>query len=204
MNYRSLIRGVKNYKVSLVIKLLILSDTLLYSAMNLLAPIYALFIQNEIVGANITTVGIASALYLISRSIFEVPVGIMIDKIKGEKDDWIIMVSGLFLVSIAYFGYMFVGHIWQVFLLQIILGLAAALANPTWCKMFTRHLDKGEEGVEWSMYDVIVGVGAGLAAALGAFIADIYGFDTVFFIVGIVAAFSAIVLLFLKKELYKT
>jgi len=89
MNYRSLIRGVKNYKVSLVIKLLILSDTLLYSAMNLLAPIYALFIQNEIVGANITTVGIASALYLISRSIFEVPVGIMIDKIKGEKDDWI-------------------------------------------------------------------------------------------------------------------
>lgn len=114
------------------------------------------------------------------------------------------MVLGLFLASFAYFGYMFVDHIWQVFLLQIILGLSATLANPTWCKMFTRHLDKGKEGVEWSMYDVVVGVGAGLAAALGAFIADMYGFDILFFIVGVVAAFSAIVLLFLKKELYET
>jgi MFS family permease len=71
-----------------VVKFMIVSDMLLTGAAGMLAPIFALFIDDFIVGSDELVISMAAGLYLVSRSIFQIPIAHMIDRIKGEKDDY--------------------------------------------------------------------------------------------------------------------
>ncbi|MBU2565973.1 hypothetical protein KKG46_00235, partial [Patescibacteria group bacterium] len=70
------------------VRFLILSDTVLVGASGLLGPIFAIFVQGFIVGGNEAVAGLAAAIYLFTKSIFQIPVAHIIDKIRGEKDDF--------------------------------------------------------------------------------------------------------------------
>lgn len=202
MYYKGIFQSLKNIKVNIVIKILIMSDFLIWSSYNLLAPVFALFITDNIQGATIEVVGISSGLYFICKSIFEVPVGVFIDKTKGEKDDLYTAVFGTIMFALVYVMYIFIDQVWQLYVLQIFLGISAALAFPGWYSIFTRHVDKDREGFEWSMYDVMLGVGIAAASALGAFIADFFGFEYLFLMVGAITILGALFLLLLKNRIY--
>jgi MFS family permease len=202
MYYKGIFTSLKNMKVNIIIKILILSDFLIWSSYNLLAPVFALFITDKIQGATIESVGIASGLYFICKSIFEVPVGVFIDKTKGEKDDLYTAICGTILFALVYFLYIFIDQVWQLYLLQVFLGISAALAFPGWYSIFTRHVDKDQEGFEWSMYDVFLGVGIAAASTLGAFIADIFGFNILFLVVGVITILGALLMLLIKDKIY--
>ncbi len=188
--------------MNVVIKVLIMSDFIIWSVYELLAPIFALFITDHIKGGSIEVVGIAAAIYLIAKSIFEVPVGIYVDKSKSEKDDLYSAICGTLLSAIVLVLYVFIDSIWQLYLLQFLFGVGSAIAFPGWYSIFTRHVDKGKEAFEWSMYDVLLGLGMAIAAALGGFIAEAFGFDVVFILVGIFTFIGAISLFFIKKKIY--
>lgn len=202
MYYKGIFRSLKNIKVNIVIKILILSDFLIWSAYNLLAPVFAIFITNHIQGATIEVVGIASGLYFICKSVFEVPVGVYIDKTKGEKDDLYTAIGGTIMFALIYILYIYIDQVWQLYVLQVFLGISAALAFPGWYSIFTRHVDKDQEGFEWSMYDVMLGVGIAAASALGAFIADIFGFRYLFLIVSAITILGAVFLFLIKNKIY--
>src|SRR5680860_846205 len=78
---------IKNYEINRVIKVLIVSDFLIWSSNQLFAPIFALFVTENLYNGNIEVVGFSAGIYLFIKSIFEIPVGIFIDKNKGELDD---------------------------------------------------------------------------------------------------------------------
>jgi MFS family permease len=48
-------------------------------------------------------------------------------------------------------SYIFISSIPQLFLVQFLLGLSAAIAFPSWTAIFTRHIDKKHEGMEWGI-----------------------------------------------------
>ena len=54
-----------------VIRWLIIGDVLYYAGVGLLGPIFALFIVDFIEGGNIEVAGIAIAIYLITKSVFQ-------------------------------------------------------------------------------------------------------------------------------------
>ena len=199
MYYKSVIRSIQYYKVNIVIKTLILSDFLIWSSYQLLAPIFAISVIDKI-QASIEVVGIAAAIYLITRSLTEIPVSIIIDKSKSERDDLFTAMIGTLIAAAVYIAYIFIGEVWQLYLLQIILGLGAGLAFPGWSALFTHHIDKKAAGFEWSLYDVSLGIGMAATAALGGFIANTFGFDTLFFIVGGATACGSLLLLFIRDR----
>ena len=201
MYSKSVLRAIKNYQINIVIKILVLSDFLIWSSAQLLSPIFAIFITDKINGS-IEVVGIASAIYLISKSVFEIPVGIFVDKTKSEKDDLYSAIIGTLLTACGFFALTFIDSIWQLYALQALFGLAAAIAFPGWYSIFTRHIDKGKEAFEWSLYDVVLGVGMACAAALGGFIADYFSFDVLFNIIGILTVCGAVLLLAIKSKIY--
>ena len=185
---------MKHYQVNLVIKILIISDFLIWSSYQLLAPFFAIFVTEKISNGSIEVVGIAAAIYLIVKSIFEIPVGIYIDRSKSEIDDLFVSILGTILTAVAYFSYIFIDSVSQLYILQGVLGLGAAIAFPGWYSIFTHHIDKGKEAFEWSLYDVFLGIGMAAAAAAGGFLADQYGFDMLFLIVGLFTMMGAILL----------
>ena len=202
MFHRALVRSVLNFKVNLIIKILILSDFFVWSSANLLSPVFAIYVVDKIPGASVESVGIATSLYLIVRSIMEIPVGIYIDKTKTEKDDLYSALIGTIASALVYFCYIFINSVWQLYALQIISGMAAALAFPGWYSIFTHHIDKEREGFEWSLYDVMLGVGMAATAALGAFLVEMFGFEMVFVLVGLLMTFGALLLLMIRKKIF--
>ncbi|MBT7007223.1 MFS transporter [Candidatus Falkowbacteria bacterium] len=202
MLYKNTVRGILNFKISFVIKILILSDFLILSAINLVSPIFAIFITDKINGATIATAGIAVMIYLIVKSVFEVPIAILIDKTKSEKDDFYTAVFGILLMAVCYFFFTRIDSIWQLYVLQGFLGLSVAISFPGWSSIFTRHIDKQKEALEWSLYDVVTGVGMALTAGLGALMVEKYGFDIIFYLISVFAVLGTILLFSIRKRIY--
>jgi MFS family permease len=202
MYSRGVLRAVKNYQVNFIIKILILSDFLIWSSYQFVTAFFAIFITDKIQGGSIEVVGLAVAIYLFTKSIFEVPMSMYIDRTKSEKDDLISAIFGTILTAVVYFGYTAIDTVLELYILQALQGIAAAIAFPGWYAIFTRHIDKGKEAFEWSLYDVFLGLGMAAAAALGGFIAESFGFNTLFILVGILTLLGAFLLLTIKRKIF--
>jgi len=186
--------------VNKVIRILVLGDIMFFSAFGLIGPIFAVFITNQVAGATVATVGFAATINLLVRALLQMPVARYIDKHRGEKDDFLFMVVGSTLISIVPFAYLFVTLPIHLYLAQVILGIGGALTNPGWFAIFTRHIDKGKEGTEWTLENVSIGLVSAGAAALGGIMAERFGFHNLFLIVGILSLIGLVV----QISLYST
>lgn len=187
--------------INRVIKILITSDIVVLSAFGFINPIFAIFVTGQIEGGGIRVVGIAAALYWVFKSLIQIPIGMRLDKVHGEKDDFFSLLLGTILVSLVPFGYIFSRLPLHIYGLQILYAIGYGLAIPSWGGFFTRNIDKGKEAFEWSLESTSVGLGAGISAALGGILADKFGFSLVFLIVGILSLIGATILLLLYSHL---
>lgn len=190
---------LKLFKVNRIIKSLILTDFFFWSAWGLLSPIFGLFIVNKIEGAGLAVVGIASSIYWILKSLLRIPIGILLDSRKGEEDDFWFLFFGLILSSLVPFGYLMAKYPFHIYLLQALQALGMALALSGWTAIFTRHIDQGREATEWGLDATLVGLGIGVSGALGGMIAQIFGFEVIFILVGTLGIFSTLFLLSILK-----
>ncbi len=179
-------------KVNHVIKTMIVSDFYLNAGLSLFGPIFAIFITQQIQGADIRVVGFGAAIGQIVKIIFEVPIARYLDKNHGEYDDFISLISGNFLFASVPFMYLFASKVIHIYMIEVVAGVALALIVPPWNAIFSRHLDKEQENLEWSFESVGIGIATAGAAAVGGIIAEKFGFKTVFMLGGIFAIFGGI------------
>ena len=201
MHSKYVIRFMRQFKINRIVKILIVSDFLIWSTNQLFAPVFAIYVTDNIVNGGIEVVGFSAAIYLVTKSIFEIPVGMYIDKTETEHDDLYSAMIGTIMTGLTMFCFMYITQIWQLYLLQAILGIGAAIAFPGWYSIFTKHVDKHKEAFEWSLYDVLLGMGMAAAAGLGGVLVAMYGFDLVFVIAGVSAIIGALFLLMVRKVL---
>ena len=83
---------------------------------------------------------------------------------------------------------------------QVLYGLGAALAYPTWLGLWSTHLDKKHESFEWGIYSTVTGLVAAGTASIGAAIAQYIGFSYTFIFVGTMALFGVLILFLLEKN----
>ncbi|MDO8443781.1 MAG: MFS transporter [Candidatus Azambacteria bacterium] len=186
--------------INKIIRVLVIGDVMFFSAFGLIGPIFAIFVTNQIAGATVATVGFATTINLLTRALLQMPVARYIDRHKGEKDDFKFMIAGSTLVSIVPFIYLFINTPMHLFMAQVVLGVGGALANPGWFAIFTRHIDKGKEGTEWTLENVSVGLAAAGTAAIGGVLAQNFGFQNLFLIVGVLSLLGLII----QISLYST
>ena len=187
----------KRVKINPLIRALIFSDFLVISAFAIYGPIFAIFISQQIEGGS---AGLAASFYWITRSIFQLPISHLLDKKNAEKNNFWALTAGSLIFSAVPFMYIFASLPWHVFLLQGIYGFADCLAAPTYLSIFSHHLDKKKENIEWGVRSVSIGIGTSLAAVLGGYVADKHGFDTVFLLTGIFAMTGATTLIFITRH----
>lgn len=188
-------------KINNVVKYLVLSDLIFFAGWGLITPIFAIFIVNSIQGGSILVVGIASSIYWILTSILRIPFGIFLDNHKGEKDDYLFLVAGLFIASLIPFGYIFSKFPWHIYVLQAIYGIGLAMSFSGWSAIFTRHIDKGKEATEWGLDATSVGIGTGISAVIGGWAVTRFGFNPVFIVVGILGLIGVALLLGIRNNI---
>jgi hypothetical protein len=189
-----------------VVKFLVASDFFLNLGWGLLSPVFALFILQKItIGDPLKAAevaGLSALFYWIPKSLFQIPIGILLDKKHGERDDLRFMIIGTLLASIVPIGYIFSYEPWHIYFWQVVHAIAMALAIPSWLAIFTRHVDKGKEAFEWSFESTSIGLGAGVAGGLGGIISGYLGFGMLFALMFGLNIISVILLLFIKKEVF--
>ena len=187
-----------------VIRFLIISDTAIIGAAGLLAPIFALFIEDFIVGGDEAVAGIAAGVYLFSRSVLQIPIAHYLDKIRGEKDDFLLMVTFSIIMGLIPLFYLVISTPMQLYILQFVLGLATAFTFPAFMAIFTRHIDHGKEGTEWGIYFTLTDVASAALAIIGGFVAATYGFANLIIIVVVISVIGALLLLPIRPYLRKS
>lgn len=161
-----------------VIRFMIMADVMWRGATGFLAPIFGIFIIDRIQGGNAAVAGIAATIYLFSKSFFQIPFASIIDKIHGEKDDYKFLIFGSFTSALIPIFYLWVHTPTELYITQFAYGLASAAMFPSWSAIFTRHMDKHREGVEWGAYFTLTDLSAAGAAAIGGVLAFTSGFPT--------------------------
>jgi len=187
-------------KINNTIKLLIISDIFLMTGFGLLGPIFSIFIKDNLQGGTIFAAGLASFIFLITKSIIQVPFSKFVDK-HDHKIKFLII--GTFLIAIVPFIYIFAEHIYLIFLAQFIYGIGAGFSYPCWFGLFSLNLDKHHESFEWSIYGALVSVGAAISAAVGGIIAQYINFKATFLLAGFMAMVGSSILFFLSKKTEK-
>lgn len=190
------------FGINKVIRVLIASDFLLQSGWGLIGPIFAIFISGHIRGGSLAIVGFIAATYWITKSIAQPFIAHFLDIKKGEKDDFIFLITGMYIANLIPIGYLFATQISQIFILESIRGLAMACVIPTWAAIFTRHIDKGWEAFSWSLESTGIGFAFGFAAALGAILASTIGFQWVFVLVSILGTAATTILFLIRKDIF--
>ncbi|NIT03655.1 MFS transporter [Candidatus Saccharibacteria bacterium] len=174
-------------KVNRIIEFLTLSDILVLSGWGLVTPIIAVFFTEQVEGGSVALAGLASAVYFLVKSFVQIPIARYIDLKRGEWDDYWIMIAGSLLITTSAFLYILVKYPWQVMVVQAIYGIGGALSYPSWLAIFTRHVDRHEEGLEWSLYYTATDLGSALAGAIGGLMAATFGYNLVFAVAGVMS-----------------
>src|SRR3990167_6437168 len=193
--------GIRHYllqEINPVIRFLIISDVLIIGAAGMLGPIFAFFIRDFIQGGNEEVAGIAAAIFLITKSIFQIPIAAIIDKIRGEKDDFSIMVPFSILMSLTPLLYLIISQPWHLYLVQLLLGLFTAMTFPSYMAIFTRHIDKTKEGIEWGVYFTLSDLLAAGLAEISGYMAHTIGFRALIVSVASISTLGSLMLIFIR------
>lgn len=181
------------------IKLLMLSDIFVLTGFGLIDPIFGIYLNTNLVDGTIFSAGLASAIFLVTKSLVQLPFSKHVDANDDLNDiKWLII--GTVLVALVPFLYIFATNIYWIYLAELIYGIGSGLAYPSWLGLWSTHLDRRRESFEWSLYSTTVGVGTAVAAAVGGAIAQYVGFIATFVIVGILSLVGCFILIYLRSQ----
>ncbi|MCI0620052.1 MFS transporter [Candidatus Wolfebacteria bacterium] len=195
---------LQNYllkEINAVIRYLIISDVVLTGAAALLAPIFAIFIEDFIRGGNAAVAGVAAGIYLFTKSIAQIPAAMVVDKIRGEKDDFYIMFIFTLLMAVIPLLYLVIDTPLGLYVVQFVLGLLTAFTYPSYMAIFTRHIDKTKEGTEWGTYFTLTDLASAGLSAIGGVIATTVGFPALIVAVVILSFIGSLLLFPIKPYL---
>ncbi len=178
-------------------KLLMLSDIFVLTGFGLIQPILAIFINNGVTGGTVFTAGLASALFMLTKSLVQLPFGKYIDG-RARKMRWLMI--GTLLMALVPIIYLTAHSIYQVYLAEVIYGIGSGLAYPTWLGLWSANLDKGKESFQWSIYSTSTGIGTAATGAAGAAISTLAGFTATFLLAGLLCLLGCAALFVLENR----
>jgi len=181
------------------LKLLMFSDIFVLSGFGLIAPILAIFINDNLKDGSIFSAGLASTIFLLTHAILQI---IFSDKFNPKDRLWMLKL-GTAIISIVPVGYILATSVYHLYLVEFIYGVGAAFAYPTWSSLFTANLDKGQRGFQYAIYNSSVGIGTALTALAGGWLAQKISFEFVFILTGLISLLGLFVLFKLEKKVLK-
>jgi DHA1 family quinolone resistance protein-like MFS transporter len=181
------------------LKLLIISDIFVLSGFGMVAPILAIFINDNLAGGSIFSAGLASTIFLLTHASLQ----LLFSYKFNPKDRLWMLKLGTAIMALVPFGYILATNIYHIYITEFMYGIGAAFAYPTWSSLFTAYLEKGRRGFQYSIYSSGVGIGTAITAAGGAWLAEKVDFRIVFILTGLMIMIGLMILFKLNKTILR-
>ncbi len=178
--------------MNVIIATLIATDLFVFTGFGLTAPIFAIFIERNVIGGSIAAAGIAQTIYMVVKAILQLFIGRFNDRDPAYLREYWTSLIGYAIIAVVPFLYITVDTIAQLYAVQALFGIGAAFAYPGFMTIFTKFADRQREGLEWSTYSTAVFLGMAFSATVGAWSVERFGFDRTFTAVGILSAFGCL------------
>lgn len=169
---------------------------------SLFAPILAVYITGNIVGATIATIGFSVAIYAIVKSIIQLVLAKKLDRWRGERDDFYSLLAGSMIGAAYAFALAFITTVPELYFLSALNGIGGAALMAAYYSLFAHHADRDKEGFEWSLFSVVgLTISTAIGASLGGLAIEHFGFTNTFITAGCLQIFATLLILFLYPQL---
>lgn len=175
-------------------KILLVSSMFAHFAFEALGPIYAIFVKE--IGGDILEAGAAYGVFMIVSGIFIFTIGrasFFRNNLHGA------VVLGYGMLTLGEAGYLFVEKPPHLFIVQIILGIATGILEPSWDAVYASNLDEEKAAIHWSLWAGGRNLATGLAAFAGAAIVAAYSFTALFVVM---LAFNIVALTIVSRLIW--
>ena len=177
------------------LKYLLLINSFSVSAVNLLGPFFALYLQG--INASITDIGRVSAWYVIVMGSFTY----LLSRFENKKvSAGYFFIIGFLLRALGWTGYMFATDISHFYIIQAVIAISDAFGAPAYNLLYSTYLDKGKYASEWGLSISINALIMAISVYGGSVIVEYLGFTALFAIMVVFSLISAALALRYRKS----
>ncbi|HBB64721.1 hypothetical protein A3K02_01975 [candidate division WS6 bacterium RIFOXYD1_FULL_33_8] len=196
---KKLVKNLKGFNK--VVLFLSLSDVFSWGSFTIISTFAGIYLANKLGEDILKFLGIGTSIYFFTRALFQIPMGLLTDRYKKDKDEILILFVGIILMGIPFLFYPYITNQYQYYVTQFVFGLGVSLNVTNWRKLFAINIDPGKEGIQYGIYETIMSTSTAILSIVGGFIAnlgDLY-FDTVMSVAGVIIMMGSIWVLLIYK-----
>ncbi len=145
------------------------------------------------------TLGFILSTYLVVR-IFGSFLGVKLFSNKTVKDKLKIIIVIILSLNISYLGLVVFPEARVIYFLYIFAGIALGIISPLRAALFSTHLDRSKEALDWASLDSVILLAMAIATATAGVIIDHFGFNSIFIMVAILNTLSAVPYIYLLTK----
>lgn len=180
--------------INKVIMYLTLSDVFTWGMYVIVSAFTGLYLQTKLDMDVVEIVGIGAACFYIARVLFQIPIGLLTDSIKKDRDEIIFLMMGNLLMGVPLLLYPLIHTAVFFYFLQFVIGIGASMNLVNWRKLFAANLDDGKSGRAYAVYDTITSLSIAILGILGGQLAGLNqsSFNGVIYFAGVVMIISSL------------
>ncbi len=184
-------------KNNLALRSLFVANSIFVFALVLFGPLFAVYVQK--MGGGVMMISIATAVSLLSTTLFLMFVARFGDRVERKED---LLVIAYLIRAIGFLAYPLVKDITWLMVLIVWLGAGEALGTPAFNVLFARHVDKKNEISEYADWHVVQNLIMALATILGGLFVSNFGFTGIFVAMSGLSFLAILVIKMTPKKIF--
>ncbi len=177
------------------LRILLIVSGLFTFAFGMFSPIYAIFVES--IGEDLVAAANAWAVFSLTAGLLTFVVGKWENEIKETE---LGIVYSQFILGFAYILYYLTDGILMLYLAQACLGAGMAFFWPAFHSTYGKHTDRKEAAWQWSLYDGLAYLLPAIAAVVGGWTVEHYGFGLIFMVMAGISFFCGLFILVLPRK----
>ncbi len=182
MIFNAIYNGLVRYfaaKINSFIKVFIISDALLYSALNVVNILFAVYVTTKVPGGNVQVATSALICGFTVRIAVELLFGRRSSKL-AERQKVYLIIFGMVLMSLSYAGFIISHSLWGLAAMWSLNGLGWALAYPAKLALVAKYIKPEQASQEWGATDALNMTLIIITMALGSYIVTHFSYEFMF------------------------
>jgi len=165
-----------------VILLNIINILIIFIA-GFMMPIWGDFVQH--IGGDVRTAGNAIGIFSIIIGVLTFITGKIESRFRHDIS-FVVITQGVMTLCII--GYLFVAHPWQLYTIQVLLGIAGAFQVPALYALYHHHMPEEGATFYWGVWNGFYNISIGIGAFISAYLVHHFGFTTMFSVLALLSS----------------